>query len=138
MEEKPRMTGCRYPGPKIAFRGFFEVGSASYHILHVILCQKTKLRVYKLHSLIARTKKQTGCRYPNLKVAFRGIFEVGSAKWGLQSGVCISSYSASQTVYFYQISCLYHKVYNSSYSRGHSVCKKVAFSFECRSISTAI
>ena len=63
------MTGCRYPGPKIVFRGLLKWG------LHL-----TKFRVFKLHSLKARTKKQTGYRYPNLKVAFRGIFEVGSAK----------------------------------------------------------
>ena len=79
--EEGKKDWVQVPQSKNRFLGRFEVGSASHLNQHVKLRQKTKFRVYNLHCLedMEEDQKRTGYRYPSLKIAFGGIFQVGSA-----------------------------------------------------------
>ena len=70
----------KIPQSKLIFFGGFQYFIASHLNQHVKSRQKTEFQVNDLHSLkdMEEDQKRTGYRYPSLKIAFGGIFEVGS------------------------------------------------------------
>ena len=70
----------KIPQSKEIFFGGFQYFIESHLNQHVKSRQKTEFQVNDLHSLkdMEEDQKRTGYRYPSLKIAFGGIFEVGS------------------------------------------------------------
>ena len=89
------------------------MGSVFHRIQHVKMCKKSELQVnnYTDSFLFAKGNRLEGWgKVPHSKNSFWGHF---------LSGVHFPSYSAYQIVYLYQISCLYHKMHNTTAKRVH-------------------
>ena len=76
------------------------------------MCKKSEFQVNNTDSslFVKGNRLEDWGRVPHSKNSFWGHF---------LSGVHFPSYSAYQIVYLYQISCLYHKMHNSTAKRVH-------------------
>ena len=86
MEGNPNEDWVQVPQSKNSFGAFLKLGSACNLIQYGKLRQKTNLFVYERYSLKDMKEDLKGdlVKVPSLKIAFGGVFEVGSSSHPIQ------------------------------------------------------